>query len=162
MALASSPRPRLLTGLVLLGCWLGWITATFAAIGTRAEGDGEVLRATLRTFADAVPSELSGAPLAIRLTAAQCACPAADQQWQRIQAQLASLDGHALSLPGRRTDPAVPELVVLAADGSAVYAGPILPVTDSCGGALQPLTQWLPRLLSTGSAPLLLPSRCSC
>lgn len=164
MSPAPSPRPGLLAGLVLLACWLGWITATFAAIGARPEGDATILAATLLAVADDIPVALDGMPMAIRLTNEKCDCAQLEQQWQRVGASMTPFGGRTLSLPAPDVDADVdaPELLVLAADGSAVYAGPMSPPPAVCGSSADALAQWLPVLLSATDAPLHLPSRCSC
>ena len=55
-----------------------------------------------------------------------------------------------------------PTLVLLAADGSLRYAGPLAPPALTCGRAAVPLATALPGLLSGRGPPLILPSRCSC
>lgn len=162
MAIALTQRPRLLAGLILLGCWLGWITSTFAALGTRERVDRLDVAASIGALSNLIPAELSTAPLAIRLLDSQCACAQADQQWLQIRTLMGTLGGHAMTLSARQLGPAAPELLVLAADGAAVYAGPILPTADICGGEPDALARWLPDLLSAATAPMLLPSRCIC
>lgn len=162
MAIAFSKRPRLFAGLILLCCWLGCITSTFAALGTREHVDRLDVAASIGALLGLFPAELITAPLAIRLIDSHSPCAQADQQWLQIRTFMDTLNGHAMTLSARPLGQAAPELLVLAADGAAVYAGPIQPATDICGGKPDALARWLPDLLSAATAPLLLPSRCTC
>lgn len=151
-------RPGVITGLILLACWLGWTTASVAALGHRPAGD----EAALTTLVDGLRAQgqlpAIGAPLAIRLNPPDCACEQNEQAWQQLSAALQSQGAHAIAL----NTSAAYELLVLAADGRPLYAGPLQPSALACGRSDAALTRWLPVVLAEHGPPLILPPRCSC
>lgn len=158
MPTRPSSRPAGLIGLLLLACWLGWTTTSVAAIGQRPAGDEAAVLALLDGLRARGELPATGAPLAIRLDNRDCNCSGADGAWQQVTASVRGQAGHSLVLQQRDG----PELLLLGADGSPLYAGPLSPSALACGRSEGALASWLPTLLSGRSPPLFLPSRCSC
>lgn len=166
MSSLSALRPGVLTGLILLTCWLGWVTTSFAALGRRPAGDEAAVTALLEDLRAHGQLPDDGAATALLLRDPACRCdddPA--QAWAAVSTALHAHGGHAITA----TTPAAlaaaagaPTLVLLAADGSLRYAGPLAPPALTCGRAAVPLATALPGLLSGRGPPLILPSRCSC
>ncbi|MEG1679801.1 MAG: hypothetical protein RR326_06880 [Stenotrophomonas sp.] len=151
-------RPGVITGLILLACWLGWTTTSVAALAHRPGGD----EATVAALVDGLRAQglLPSArmPLAIRLNPPNCACEKSEQAWQQISRALQAQGGRAIALDV----PAANELLLLAADGRPLYAGPLQPSALACGRSDAALARWLPALLAEHNPPLFLPPRCSC
>ena len=151
-------RPGVITGLILLACWLGWTTTSVAALGHRPSGDEAAVTALVDGLRAQGRLPATGAPLAIRLSTPGCACEQREQDWQQLSTALQAQGARAISL----STTAAHELLVLAADGRPLYAGPLRPSALACGRSDTAPASWLPALLSEHSPPLILPPRCSC
>ena len=151
-------RPGVITGLILLACWLGWTTTRVAALGHRPAGDEAALTALVDGLRAQGQLPAIGAPLAIRLNPPDCICEQNEQAWQQLSAALQSQGAHAISL----NTAASHELLVLAADGRPLYAGPLQPSALACGRSDAAPGSWLAALLAERIQPLFLPPRCSC
>ncbi len=151
-------RPGVITGLILLACWLGWTTTSVAALGHRPAGDEAALTALVDGLRAQGQLPATAAPLAIRLNTPSCACEQSEQAWQQLSTALQAQGAHAISL----NTAAAHELLVLAADGRPLYAGPLQPSALDCGRSDAALASWLPALLAEHNPPLFLPPRCSC
>ncbi|MGH8053653.1 MAG: hypothetical protein ACREP4_07020 [Stenotrophomonas sp.] len=160
MAFPSPLRPGVITGLLLLACWLGWVTTSLAALGQRPAGDAATVTAMLEELRVRGQLPATGKPAAIRLNALDCNCETPAQAWADIADAMRDADGQVLDTT--LTNTAGHELLVLAADGSARYAGPMSPTALSCGRSDNLLVNGLPELLAVHSPPLFLPPRCSC
>ena len=151
-------RPGVITGLILLACWLGWTTTSLAALGHRPSGDEAAVMALVDGLRARGQLPATTAPLAIRLNTPGCTCEQVEQAWQQISAALQTQGGLAISL----NTVAPHALLLLAADGSPLYAGPLQPSALACGRSDAALASWLPALLVEHNPPLFLPPRCSC
>ncbi|MGV8960157.1 MAG: hypothetical protein ACOH1V_07195 [Stenotrophomonas sp.] len=162
--MSSSPslRPALFIGLLLLACWAGWIVATFGMLGTRVAGDAALAAFQHEALSADLPVALAHTPLAIRLDRTRCNCPGTDDGWPGIVAAMTALGGHAITVPAPAGGGGDFPLLVRAANGALVYAGPLQPAPALCGRNAGTLAQWLPELMSGSSAPLLLSPHCSC
>ncbi|WP_269789612.1 hypothetical protein [Stenotrophomonas sp. Iso1] len=163
MSPLSALRPGVITGLILLACWLGWITTCFASLGQRPMGDETAVLA-LRDALDArnqLPSR-NGAPIAIRLRSAGCDCDSSTRSWQSTAQAMRANGGRIAELSLGASDSTDYELLVLAADGRPLYAGPLAPQRMACAQSSNALANELPELLSERSPPLFLSPRCSC
>lgn len=151
-------RPGVITGLILLACWLGWTTISVAALGHRPGGDETALTALVDKLRAQGQLPATTAPLAIRLKTPDCACEQGDQAWQQVGTALQAQGGLAVAV----NTAAAHELLVLAADGRPLYAGPLRPSALACGRSNAAPASWLPALLAERTPPLFLPPRCSC
>lgn len=151
-------RPGVITGLILLACWLGWTTTSVAALGHRPGGDEAAVTALVDGLRAQGQLPATAAPLAIRLNTPGCDCVQDEQAWQQLNTALQAHGARTLTL----TTTAAYELLVLATDGHPLYAGPLRPSALACGRSDAALASWLPALLTERSPPLFLPSRCSC
>ena len=151
-------RPGVITGLILLACWLGWTTTSVAALGHRPAGDEAALTALVDGLRAQGQLPATTVPLAIRLNTPGCTCAQSEQAWQQASAALQAQGGIAIAL----NTPDPHELLVLGADGRPLYAGPLQPSALACGRSDAALASWLPALLTEHSPPLILPPRCSC
>lgn len=153
-----TPRLSAVLGLILLTGWLGWSVAAFSHWWTPAAIERSGLEPLLQQLRRAHPVLASGQPLAILLDP----CPCTDAKaWQQLGAQLLAVNGAAHQLPAPPQAAGI-ELLVLAADGQPVYAGPIQPQLPFCGIAASSPAAWLPGLLDGSQPPLFLTSACSC
>ena len=151
-------RPGVFTGLILLACWLGWTTSSIAALAHRPGGDEAAAAALVDGLRAQGLLPATGAPLAIRLSTPGCACEQSEQDWQQLSAALQTHGAHAIAL----NTAAAHALLVLAADGRPLYAGPLQPSALACGRRDATIASWLPALLAEHNPPLFLPPRCSC
>lgn len=157
-----TPRPAIHAGLLLLACWLGWTATSFAALGRRPVADEATVAALLDALAAHGRLPPSGTATALRLPVPTCDCPLAESAWQDTRTAMQRLGGAAGSVPALAVDGGGHELLVLAANGQPVYAGPLLPPAATCGGTNGITADWLAPLLAGDVPPLFLPSRCSC
>ena len=159
MSHRSSGLPlRLLTGLVILASWLGWVVAGFHALGIRPAVDPAAVAQLRQRLALAAGQRQ---PVAVLLQHCSCASgPRNNPAWQQLETTMTALGGRAVALPGG-ADTAI-ELLVLDDDGNPVYAGPLQPSLMTCGQSNADVGQWLPGLLDASQPPLYLPSPCPC
>ena len=162
----SSParhRAALVVPTVLLACWLGWIGGTFARLAQPREGRPEAADAVLQQLRQGPLSAPRTAPLAVRLEAPGCACAGDDDpRWQRIAAAMRARGGDAIRVQAALANPAGFALLLLGPEGQLRYAGPLRPPGAVCGREDGDLSAWLPALLDTPRAPLVLPDDCAC
>ncbi|QNH12827.1 hypothetical protein HEP75_02269 [Xanthomonas sp. SI] len=157
--IAEANRPRRLAplpvGLLLLAVWAAWSAAGLVYLAkppSGADADADVIHRQLLAFASSAPPR--GQAVAFQLRVAECGCTSR---------------GPAPALPGllnidlsdRPAPAALPyPLIVLAADGRLLYAGPSR--IEGCGTAIA-AASLLPRLLAAGNAPpLILFTHCAC
>lgn len=155
-------RPGVLTGLILLACWLGWTATSFAALGTRPVGDTAAVAQLLARLEGSGLPLPAGQPLALRLPSSGCACLDGDATWQQTVLAIEAQGGRAITLPAAFVDGHGYALLVLDHRGQPVYAGPLAMPALYCGQGRAALADWLPDLLSAHTPPLILPPRCSC
>ncbi|WP_296250227.1 hypothetical protein [uncultured Stenotrophomonas sp.] len=151
-------RPGVITGLILLACWLGWTTRSVAALAHRPGDDEAAVAALVDGLRAQGQLPAIAAPLAIRLTGPACNCMQDEQAWQQLSTALQAQGAHTIALGATGAY----ELLVLAADGHPLYAGPLQPSALACGRGNSTLASWLPALLAERNPPLFLPPRCSC
>lgn len=162
MSSLSVRRPGVITGLILLACWLGWLATRLAALGQRPVGDEAAVRALLETLRVRGQLPASGIPTAIHLDATACNCAArSSRSWNDIANAMHALDGNSAQVPAAAPTGGY-ELLLFAADGSVRYAGPLASSSLVCGRSDPSLASWLPELLSARGPALILPPRCSC
>lgn len=162
MSPLSALRPGVVTGLILLACWLGWITASFAALGQRPMGDEAAVMALRDALAARNQLPGDSAPVAIRLRNDGCDCADTALAWQRMVEAMRAKSVRIVELSLSAFESADYELLLLSADGRPLYAGPLAPPSLSCGLRSNVLADGLPELLSEQSPPLFLSPRCSC
>lgn len=155
-------RPGVLTGLILLACWLGWTATSFAALGTRPVGDAAAVAQLLAQLEGNGLLLPKGQPLAVLLPSPGCACRDSTATWQQTVQTIQTHGGRAITAPATVVDSHGYELLVLDHSGQPIYAGPLSLPALYCGQGRDALDDWLPDLLSAHTPPLLLPPRCSC
>jgi hypothetical protein len=162
MRSALARQPGVITGLILLACWLGWTASSFAALGTRPAGDAAAVAQLLSTLQSSGVARSAGRPLALHFPDTDCTCADARPLWERTTQAMRSAGGDAIQAPATVSNPGGYELLVLDGDGQPVYAGPLSLPPLLCGQTTFALADWLPDLLSADTPPLFLPPRCSC
>ncbi len=152
LPLARRPWPAW-TGLALLALWGAWSVSGLMALATPLPGDSPArILQRLGALAPGVP--LSGRATLFQLPAPGCGCAAAGAASVPDGLRVVDLAGGAPA-----ADLPYP-LMVVAADGRLVYAGPRL-IAQGCGEPV-PAARLIPRLLARVQPPLVLASPCAC
>ncbi len=156
---ARHPNPtHVLSGAAMLACWLGWTLAAMAALDTRPRADATEVATLLRRLRPELAAWPPQHPLLLRLRDPACRCAEGNDDWNALLRALAGQGGSHRSVSIRD---AGFEVLLLDAAGTPVYAGPLAPPAQLCGGRGD-LAGVLPLLLDGRLPPLFLPPDCLC